>query len=642
MQWLKPLKNIMSQSSRRSQRRRSAQMGNDFSSQQIVHQSENLETRKLLTATTGDDTLWGETEATPYWHHAQELGSLSNTRMSTDGGITSYNNFRLYRFTATAGQTMSASLSTEMRSSLIATEPGSTFREESSPFSLRLFGPADSSESNKPQHIQVTDLDTMEFEITQTGTYYLGVAASHNRAYDIETNPYFRIDLQVVIGSYTLEVVDLSQGNIIETSNLTGARFHVGERELAAGGTSPVEYEVLNTGHEESGRFRINFYASDDSEITPNDRLLTSVFHDSIAGRSYGESQRLDLTLPEDFEALDESFSIGMIIDSLDEVAESDESDNSNVGQLVDTDQLRQKKTPGQAHLNLPRTLAEENPTIVWDAIDKAGRYELWVTHMGSRNRVIHNVNVTGNSFTYDGTLAVGTYRVWVRAGNAGGWGAWSTSSDFSVGQLPASPPQHETADSMFVENVQLQWSQVDHATSYELWVENLQTGEKVIHETDLADNLFVPEASLPTGRYRVWVRAANEAGSSEWTPCQQITIWGTSHHSPPPVFTAETWGPNGFHRMTSWTSLDWEAFDEADAYEYRLVSSFGDTSEPITGMCTTPTLSQGDFDSLPVNPEPGIWHLQVRAVTDSAKGEWSDSLSIYIPGVSWAFAATS
>ncbi len=78
-------------------------------------------------------------------------------------------------------------------------------------------------------------------------------------------------------------------------------------------------------------------------------------------------------------------------------------------------------------------TLNNATPTINWQAVGVATRYELWVT-ADSGIRVIYNTTLTGTSYTPAAPLADGGYRVWVRAvSSTGEFSLWSTAVSFTI-----------------------------------------------------------------------------------------------------------------------------------------------------------------------------------------------------------------
>jgi hypothetical protein len=161
-------------------------------------------------------------------------------------------------------------------------------------------------------------------------------------------------------------------------------------------------------------------------------------------------------------------------------------------------------------HLTGPAAVgAQAQPAITWDAVAHASRYELWVTDQATGNRTIYRNDLTNSSFTPATNLPVGSYIAWVRAYRADGVAsAWSQPYSFTiVAPLPPSLSITGTAATTAIA-----WSAVDGASSYEIWIDNLTTGQSQVVDTQWASTSY-PVGTLPRGTYRVWVRSANALG---------------------------------------------------------------------------------------------------------------------------------
>ncbi|MFO0864199.1 MAG: hypothetical protein U0744_06010 [Gemmataceae bacterium] len=84
-------------------------------------------------------------------------------------------------------------------------------------------------------------------------------------------------------------------------------------------------------------------------------------------------------------------------------------------------------------------TIYSTLPTINWDAVAGAVRYDLWVDNLTTgASQVIRQTNVATNSYTAVVPLAAGsTYRVWVRSFDAlNVASAWSPFADFIISSV--------------------------------------------------------------------------------------------------------------------------------------------------------------------------------------------------------------
>jgi len=77
-------------------------------------------------------------------------------------------------------------------------------------------------------------------------------------------------------------------------------------------------------------------------------------------------------------------------------------------------------------------------PEIIWTGITGTERYEIWITNLSTNTVAINVANITGTKYTPPTQLAVGNYRVWVRAiSTMGETTVWSKSVDFKVVSSP-------------------------------------------------------------------------------------------------------------------------------------------------------------------------------------------------------------
>ncbi|MCI0742561.1 MAG: hypothetical protein L0Y72_26305 [Gemmataceae bacterium] len=206
--------------------------------------------------------------------------------------------------------------------------------------------------------------------------------------------------------------------------------------------------------------------------------------------------------------------------------------------------------------------ITDTTPTITWSSIAAASRYELWVDHLSTgQSRVMHRTDLTNTTFTPAERLAVGSYRVWVRAFNAQGQASkWSDFQDFQL-TAPAAPaltgPEAETTD----KSPTIAWNAVADAARYDLWVDNLGTGQsQIIREAALIDTSFAPAAALPHGQYRAWVRAINDNGvPGSWSAARDFRIVA--------VLTPALTAPAGITADTT-PEITWSNIAAATRYE--------------------------------------------------------------------------
>lgn len=178
-------------------------------------------------------------------------------------------------------------------------------------------------------------------------------------------------------------------------------------------------------------------------------------------------------------------------------------------------------------------------PQFRWLAPDSV-RYELWVNEMPnstngllSPRRVIHVTDLVHDEYTHFRPLNNATHRVWARGFNAVGEASdWSAFEEFTVSvPLPQPPVLDEVGDTQD-QTPLLSWEtqsgdDFHGGSTFNLWVNNLSTGEaRVILETGLKTNSYVPVNPLPQGRYGVWVQTVSAIGvKSVWSPRMVMNI---------------------------------------------------------------------------------------------------------------------
>lgn len=159
-------------------------------------------------------------------------------------------------------------------------------------------------------------------------------------------------------------------------------------------------------------------------------------------------------------------------------------------------------------------------PTLGWAAVDGAASYEIFILHGAD---TIHVGGITGTVWISP-DLGESEGRWWVRAADAEGrLGPWSDPVVWNTVGRPITAVPSVTSN-----GIRFDWSHVQGADRFILQVDNLTTGEsQVIRQDDLTDSAFFYTGSLPSGRYRFWVRAIRNANPSEgfWSQAGDFTL---------------------------------------------------------------------------------------------------------------------
>ena len=173
----------------------------------------------------------------------------------------------------------------------------------------------------------------------------------------------------------------------------------------------------------------------------------------------------------------------------------------------------------------------DTTPTFGWSAVAGAARYDLWVNDLTSgQSQVIRNMNIAGTSFTPATPLTNGHEYIWtVRAIDGGGTaGNWATHERFSILNIPGTPVLGQPAGLINTATPNFNWSGVATAVEYEIWVNNVTTGQKeVIRQKGIQGTNFTPTNALEDGNEFIWtVRAINAEGTpGAWGAHRRFTV---------------------------------------------------------------------------------------------------------------------
>jgi hypothetical protein len=140
---------------------------------------------------------------------------------------------------------------------------------------------------------------------------------------------------------------------------------------------------------------------------------------------------------------------------------------------------------------------------------------------------VIDNPHISGTSAALG--LALGDSDEWWVRGNsaAGAGGTWSSGSTFRAVSLSA-PALLAPAGSIGSLQPMLSWTAVTGADHYDLWVNDLITGQsQVIRNPNVATASFTPGSPLTYGHtYCFWVRTVDALGNaSDWSLSLDFTV---------------------------------------------------------------------------------------------------------------------
>ena len=171
------------------------------------------------------------------------------------------------------------------------------------------------------------------------------------------------------------------------------------------------------------------------------------------------------------------------------------------------------------------RIVTALRPVVEWTPVDKAARYDVWVERTDGITPYLRTTSST-NFYQFEQDIEPGKYQVWVRAVSTDGkLTDWSTPYAFeATGGTPiiTSPP----ADTNVIPIPDFTWTPVPDAESYDIWIAWIGEDYDYIRVSGIMLTTFAPTDPLPTGTYRVWVRAVTADGRElSWSTPVDFTV---------------------------------------------------------------------------------------------------------------------
>lgn len=158
-------------------------------------------------------------------------------------------------------------------------------------------------------------------------------------------------------------------------------------------------------------------------------------------------------------------------------------------------------------------------PTFHWSAAEGAVAYDLWVNDVTTgRSGIIRNPQVPENRFTTPVQLENGHTFLWtVRAvGRFGTVGEWAPHQSFRVDSRVAAPNLIGPRGTVSASSPTFTWTPVFGADRYDVWVNDLTTGETgIIRNAFVRGPIFAPLETLPSNHAYIWtVRGIDRFGT--------------------------------------------------------------------------------------------------------------------------------
>ncbi|MBL8814746.1 MAG: hypothetical protein JNL58_01860 [Planctomyces sp.] len=229
-------------------------------------------------------------------------------------------------------------------------------------------------------------------------------------------------------------------------------------------------------------------------------------------------------------------------------------------------------------------------PTFSWQSLPGAVRYDVWIDNLSTgASQYLRNTNVTGTSWIAPNDFPVGRFRAWVRGVDADGIPArWSNQIDINAVMAPQ-PTGPEFAT--FSRQPTFSWGSVPGAASYDLWLQNLNTGAVTIYQKNIAALSWTTSQQLTDGHYRWWVQGRS--------PQNQLTLWSRPvnvYVGGQPAVLSPVGSTTSVKPVFSWTAVQGAVRYElwvSNSSNVRVIHSGSITSASYTAQTT---LAKGTY----------------------------------------------
>jgi ELWxxDGT repeat protein len=252
---------------------------------------------------------------------------------------------------------------------------------------------------------------------------------------------------------------------------------------------------------------------------------------------------------------------------------------------------------------SLPQSMTEIDGQLMLTALDSQGVRQIWTSDGTTDGTIALTSEDTGVAVHPETDFALTPNGVlFTGATPQTGWELYS---------LPIDVPPAPTISTSFSDDggVSVEWSDVENAIRYEVWISNLSDPSFVPEQVLTTDLSWKVPAELPVGAYQVWVRS--------YSLLQEPSVWSVPQNfvvGDDPVMHALP------HRSPEdLPTFAWTGPDDADSYELWLTNRDSKVRTLyISGLATTTYAMPDELD-------PAKYAVWVRATNnDGSLSDWS------------------
>jgi hypothetical protein len=206
-------------------------------------------------------------------------------------------------------------------------------------------------------------------------------------------------------------------------------------------------------------------------------------------------------------------------------------------------------------------------PVFDWSDSSGATSYTIQVDNNSDYSSPEISQTPAVSTFTPTADLALGTYYWRVRATNANGSSAYTTSWTVNIGAVPAVPTlaSPANASTTYDPTPSFDWNDVSGATTYTIQVDNNSGFPSPEIQQSPAVSIYTPPTAMADGLYYWRVLATNAFGSSAYSATWTVT---KASMAAPTGLTAT---PSGTNILVNWNDVagatSYDVYSSADPY---------------------------------------------------------------------------
>jgi hypothetical protein len=220
-------------------------------------------------------------------------------------------------------------------------------------------------------------------------------------------------------------------------------------------------------------------------------------------------------------------------------------------------------------------------PVLRWTAMQGATSYRIHVNSETTGQSGVIIATVSTNEYTPTTDIPVGSYKIWIMPIYPNSGSIWNTPQIFNVLAAPVLQAMERT---QYSARPQLLWNPLPGAVQYDIWGNNVSTGQQQSFRLTVQGTSWTPPADLPLGVHRFWIRGLDAKNQpTGWSAGQEFLVVT--------VVTPLTPGTSVFDNTPDFT---WQPVAGAVSYEFVLRNASTNVvvinQQNITATRFTPT----------------------------------------------------